>query len=314
MNAARAAAVAPTRSGDAASMYAAAAVERHAVEDATLAVRRFGSGPPVVFVHGFPTHGCTWRYLIDALASRFTCITVDLAGLGDSEWNRDTDFRFTAQARRVALLLARLNLDRCSLVAHDTGATVARLVALSEPGRIARQALINTEIPGHRPPWIPLYCIAARLPGSALSFRPLLSMQWYLRSGMGFGEFYSDKSLFDDPSRLAPYVDPVLASSRRLRGMLGYLTGIEWNVVDGLRQRHRELAGPTLLLWGEDDRTFPVSDAERMLPQFEGRARLVRVKHASLMPHEERPEAVLEALEPFLCGRWGQAPGAGMSR
>jgi pimeloyl-ACP methyl ester carboxylesterase len=82
--------------------------------------------------------------------------------------------------------------------------------------------------------------------------------------------------------------------------MLGYLTGIEWKVVDGLRERHAKLAGPTLLLWGVDDVTFPIAYAERMVPQFEGRARLARIANASLMPHEEKPAEVLAELAPFL--------------
>ena len=285
---------------DVAAFYAAAPIELHEIEDATLAVRRFGSGPALVFLHGFPTHGYTWRFLLPALAERFTCFTIDLAGLGDSRWNAKTDFRFTAQARRVNALLARLGIERCSLIAHDTGATVARLVALGDPRRVAAQVLINTEIPGHRPPWVPLYVMGARLPGASLTFRPLLGMSWYLRSGMGFGAFYSDRSLFDDPTRLGPYVDPLLASGERLRGMLGYLTGIEWKVVDSMRERHRMLAGPTLLVWGEDDVTFPVLHAERMVEQFDGRATLVRIARASLMPHEERPDVVLDAMLPFL--------------
>ena len=85
-----------------------------------------------------------------------------------------------------------------------------------------------------------------------------------------------------------------------MNGLLGYLTGIEWNVVDGLRERHAKLAGPTLLLWGQDDVTFPIAYAERMVPEFGGRARLVRIERASLMPHEERPGAVLQNLAPFL--------------
>ncbi|HXC50242.1 MAG TPA: alpha/beta hydrolase [Candidatus Limnocylindrales bacterium] len=285
---------------DPAKTYRSAAVEHHDLGDASLAVRRFGSGPALVFIHGFPTHGYTWRFLLPELAKNFTCYTVDLAGLGDSRFDARTDFRFTAQARRVAELLAKLGIERCALVAHDTGATIARLVALAEPSRVRRQALINTEIPGHRPPWIPLYCRTAKLPGAALSFRPLLSSKWYVRSGMGFGAFYSDHSLFDDPTRLGPYLDPLLSSRERMNGMLGYLTGIEWNVVDGLKERHASLQGPTLLLWGEDDVTFPVAYAERMVPEFAGRAKLVRIPRASLMPHEERPEAVLESLAPFL--------------
>ena len=37
-----------------------------------------------------------------------------------------------------------------------------------------------------------------------------------------------------------------------------------------------------------------------MATQLGGPTRFVRIPHASLMPHEERPEAVLAALLPFL--------------
>jgi pimeloyl-ACP methyl ester carboxylesterase len=117
---------------------------------------------------------------------------------------------------------------------------------------------------------------------------------------MGFREFYSDRALFDDPGRLAPYVGPLLASARRMEGMLRYLQGLTWDEVDVLRTRHAELAMPALLLWGEDDRTFPVARAEPMAKQLGGPTRFVRIPRASLMPHEERPDVVLGELVPFL--------------
>src|SRR4051812_26483636 len=121
-------------------LYASARPELHETGDASLAVRRYGSGPPLVLIHGFPTHGYTWRFLLPELSKKFTCHLVDLAGLGDSRWNANTDFRFTAQARRVGKLLDVLGIDRGALIAHDTGATIARLVALSNPSRVAAQA------------------------------------------------------------------------------------------------------------------------------------------------------------------------------
>ena len=282
------------------AFYASAELCLYPVGDATLAVRRFGSGPALVLIHGFPVHGYTWRALLPKLAERHTCFVLDLPGLGDSGWTDRTDFQFTAQARRVAALLPKLGIDRCALLAHDTGATVARLVALAEPARVAKLAIINTEIPDHRPPWIPLYGHLTRLPGAAAGFRWLLAREWFRRSGMGLGAFYSDRRLFDDPARLAPYLDPVLASKQRMWGMLGYLRGIEWHVVDDLREGHARLKAPVLLLWGEDDVTFPVALGERMASQFGAPARFVRIPRASLMPHEERPDAVLDSLLPFL--------------
>ena len=149
--------------------------ERFAIDDGTIAVRSFGSGPAVVFVHGFPVHGATWRWLLPDLAARFRCLVVDLPGLGDGGWTRATDFTFTGQARRLARLAERLGLERFGIVAHDTGGTVARHAALLTPERVDRIALINTEIPGHRPPWIPLYQRTALLPGAAACVPPPLA-------------------------------------------------------------------------------------------------------------------------------------------
>jgi len=85
-----------------------------------------------------------------------------------------------------------------------------------------------------------------------------------------------------------------------MAGMLLYLRSPEWIVVDALRARHAEIKCPVLLLWGEDDVTFPVAWAQPMASQFGGPASFVRIARTSLMPHDERPDAVLASLLPFL--------------
>ncbi|HYB99888.1 MAG TPA: alpha/beta hydrolase [Candidatus Limnocylindrales bacterium] len=282
------------------SAYAAAAMRLYPIEDATIAVREQGTGPALVFIHGYPTHGYTWRHLLPRLSQSHRCVVVDLPGLGDSRWTGSTDFRFTAQARRLCRLFETLGLERYSILAHDTGATIARVVALSHGERVARLALINTEIPGHRPPFIQLYQRIAAMPGASLTFAMPMRLKAFRKSPMGFGEFYSDPVLFDDPDNLGPYVDPLLQSRARVEGALAYLRGIEWDVVDGLREKHAQIRARTMLIWGEDDKTFPVELGEQMAAQFRPPARFVRIPNASLMPHEERPSMVLDAVVPFL--------------
>ena len=46
--------------------------------------RKAGQGPALVFLHGFPLSGEAWNKVIARLADRFTCITLDLIGLGDA--------------------------------------------------------------------------------------------------------------------------------------------------------------------------------------------------------------------------------------
>jgi hypothetical protein len=96
------------------AFYASAKLERFEIDDATIAVRRFGSGPALVLIHGFPVHGYTWRALLPRLAERHTCFVLDLPGLGDSGWSDATDFSFTGQARRLSPLLRELGIERLS--------------------------------------------------------------------------------------------------------------------------------------------------------------------------------------------------------
>ncbi len=285
------------RSSDAA-LYDAAPVERFDAGDAVLAVRRFGSGPALLLVHGFPLHGFTWRKVLPQLAPHFTCIVPDMAGKGDSEWTDRTDFDWNAHAGRLKTLADRLGLSEYAVLAQDTGGTFARCLALLDPGRVQRLVIINSEIPGHRPPWIQLYQALMRLPGSPLLFRQLLRSDLFLRSGMGFGGCFCDLDLIEGEFRerfITAYVD----SAEKTEGMRRYLVGLGWKTVDELAERHREIRMPVLLLWGEDDPTFPVARARAMASQLPECRGVVAVAGAKLLVHEEKPEAVSEAVRGF---------------
>jgi pimeloyl-ACP methyl ester carboxylesterase len=282
-----------------ATAFVNASVRRLDTGDATLAFRIFGSGPVLLMVHGFPLHGFTWRKVIPALSAGYACIAVDQAGCGDSQWNAHTDFRFPAHAQRLKQLVDHLGDLQYCILAHDTGATVGRCLGLIDAARLARMVLINTEIPGHRPPWIPLYQHLMALPGATWLFRQLLKSRLYIRSGMGFGACFADLSLLDGRFHEA-FIAPCIASSRTTQGVLLYLRGIGWDIVDGLAERHRELTMPVRLLWGEDDPTFPIERAKEMALQFRTSGGLLAIPRTKLLPHEERADVVAEAVIDFL--------------
>ena len=53
------------------------------------AYRRVGAGPDVLFVHGWPVCGATFRHLLPHLAAHLTCHLIDLPGAGDSRYAPD---------------------------------------------------------------------------------------------------------------------------------------------------------------------------------------------------------------------------------
>ena len=288
-----------TDDGEAASTYRATRPRFVDVGTAEIAYRTFGDGPPVVFLHGWPLSGFTYRKLVPRLAERFTCVVVDLPGAGDTRWREDNDFMFEGQAANLARFLERLGLGLVDVVAHDTGGTIARALALRAGERVGKLALIGTEIPGHRPPWIPLFQRLAALPGTMASFRLLMRLEPFVRSSMGFGNCFLDRSLLGGEFADA-FVRPLVESPARLDGQLRYLRGIDWALVDALAERHREIASPVLLIWGAEDRIFPVDRARSMVPQLRDCRGFHAIPGARLFVHEERPAEVAAHLLAFL--------------
>ena len=276
--------------------YKNAQVKLHKIDDAAIAVRVYGQGPALILVHGFLVHGYTWRKMLPKLAEKFTCYVLDMPGLGDSVWTAKTDFTFTAQAKRLAQLLGILAIKECSILAQDTGATICRLVAAAEPQKIRKLVIINTEMPGHRPPWIPLYMHLAKLPGANAIFRGVFASP-IARTSMGFKGFYYDAQLLNNSLR--PYLQPLIKSAKKMHGALGYLKGIEWDVVDNLISTHKNIKADTMIIWGENDKIFPVDIAEKMSKQFNANTHFIKIPKTELMPHEEKPEQVLEYVIPF---------------
>ena len=265
---------------------------------ARLPYRRFGSGPALLLVHGFPLSGFTWRKLLPELSKHYTCYALDLPGMGESEWTTATDFSFPGQGRTLKAFVDRLGLDRYSVLAQDTGGTFARYLAIEDAARVAKLALINTEIPNHRPPWIPLYQFLMRSSLTPTLFGLLSRSDLFLRSPMGFGGCFNDMRSIEGDFR-EHAIEPLIRSRQRREGMRRYLLGAQWEPVDALAHDHMRIKMPVNLIWGVDDPTFPVDLARSMVQQFPD-ARLTEIRGGRLLVHEEKPVEVARAVVDFL--------------
>ncbi len=85
----------------------------------------------------------------------------------------------------------------------------------------------------------------------------------------------------------------------RALGAPGYIEGMEANLNYDYRDRLKEIACPTLIVWGERDRVVTAKDAdvyEQLIPN----ARKVILKDTGHLPMIERPAAFNALLEEFL--------------
>lgn len=267
------------------------------VDGDRLAYRRFGRGPDVVMIHGWPLHAATYRRIVPALAKKFTLHLFDLPGTGSSlEWR--APISLSTHPRVVRTAIDRLGLDRYALLAHDSGGAIARYVA-ADDARVRGLVLEGTEIPGHHPAVIEAYARATKIPGFARVLIATMKLGFLRRSSLGFGGCFTDPKFVDgDFGDL--FVRPMTSSWRTAQGQLALIRDLDFAFLDALDAVHARIKAPVRCIWGSDDPFFPIAKARKMLSQFGGEAELVEIPGAKLFVHEDHPEAFVSHAAPFL--------------
>jgi len=98
-----------------------------------LAVHEAGSGPAVVFCHGFPELAYSWRHQVPAVAAAgFRAIAPD-----QSAPPAVTDYGLTELTGDMVGLLDALKIERAVFVGHDWGGFVAWAMPVMHPERTA---------------------------------------------------------------------------------------------------------------------------------------------------------------------------------
>ncbi|MEW5872866.1 MAG: alpha/beta fold hydrolase [Chloroflexota bacterium] len=258
------------------------------------------ANPPMLLIHGLGDEADTWRHVIPALAERFYVIAPDLPGFGRSD-QPDTAYSLDFLTASLLGLLHSLGIPKAWLVGSSLGGILAQSIALSQPERVERLALLD---------------------GSLLARRQPLSMQLLLFLVPGLGEWMY-KRLRRDPAAayasLRPYyanldglpqadqdflyqrVQERVWSDGQRRAYLSVLRSLAGSVTrlqKDLPARLAALATPTLVMWGEQDQINPIENAHA-LAQAQPSARLVTLADCGHLPHQERPQETLAALLDF---------------
>jgi haloacetate dehalogenase len=118
-----------------------------ATRDSSIHARIGGTGPPLLFLHGFPETHLMWRDVAPRLARDFTIICADLRGQGDSSClesdKQHNPYSKRAMAGELVEAMGRLGFERFAVAGHDRGGRVAYRMAFDHPDSVERLAVLD---------------------------------------------------------------------------------------------------------------------------------------------------------------------------
>ncbi len=260
----------------------------------------WGSGPPLVFVHGVSDCARSFVLPIARLAEHFRCIAYNLPdGRGDGA--RLRRYRHADLIEDLWALLDHLALDRAYLLGASFGSTIALEAARARPERVPRLILQGglAQRRLKRAEWA-LAWVGRFLPGR-LAGAPLREKVLRLANGREFEgrppEAWRYFLECTGRGRIAAFAH----QGRWLHGL-------------DLRPTLPEVRQPVLLVCGDRDRVVPPAFTDVLLQGLPNVGRTV-IEGAGHVPNHTHPEALAEVVRRFLtpmacAGAEGGACGA----
>lgn len=277
-----------------------------------------GSGKPIFLLHGIGSWSYNWQHNIQPLSQYYRVICVDAKGYGFSQAPPppETVGHQVAELAQIIQALADLPV---TLVAESLGALTALAVAQTSPSLIERLVLINVPIfPQKLPSWgmqglsfLPLSLVHWVDQGRLLPvFAPLLRALFRsVRQEVVFDPTQVIEADLDAliypylkfPGRLTQFVADLQLAAAEINKVHHH----QPNWISTIQQNLDQVICPTLILWSDCDRWFPVADGERLHHQLPN-AQFQVIPNCGHVASSGNPSAVNAAILDFLMANsWG---------
>jgi pimeloyl-ACP methyl ester carboxylesterase len=253
-------------------------------------------GLPVLLIHGYGALIEHWRPVMRPIARQHTLCAMDLYFFGYSARPaiRPSKELWAAQA---ATVIENILSGPAVVVGHSMGGIAAIQLAHDYPQLVKGLVLVNSSgmlNPDQPPSNLDQFLFSMT---SAPFFGEMLANvfgnQWGARQGLRSAYYRKERvtdelvELFSKPLRQSGGASSYLAVTRSFNNFL-------------LDVKLGAITAPSLIIWGEEDRSIPPALAtlfkQRMLPQAE----IQIIPESGHCPFDETPEAFCDTLLPWL--------------
>jgi len=247
-----------------------------------------GEGEVIVLIHGTASSLHTWDHWTETLAGHYRVIRMDLTGFGLTGPDHLARYEVSDDVRFIKGFLDALDIDQAHFAGSSLGGRIAWQYALEYPNEVQTLALLNS-LGYPQEKWPPPIQMAQWpvLDELMTHFSPKFMYE------IGLKDVYYDKALVNDELveryyEISRYPGNLAAFPARVKARL-----------DKDASLIKQIAAPTLIMWGEEDLYFPVESAYRFGKDIDG-SDLVIYPEIGHLPMEEDAERSVKDYLAFL--------------
>jgi pimeloyl-ACP methyl ester carboxylesterase len=250
-----------------------------------------GSGYPVLFIHGIPTSSQLWDGVVQKMRDSFTCLAVDLPGLGKTPRASSGLRQLETLAEKIEQIRVENNIEKWHVVGHDAGSAIAVHYAHRYQARVDRLALLSPAVFPELKPFHLFRIVRSPVIGELLA--PAVNTIFWrvaMRQALAPRRLELNDTVEDFH---APFSGPF--GAWRLMSILRW--GNPAEVLASMPAMLPQLKVPTLIFQGSRDKAVPEHFAQRacaLIPQ----SKIVMVDSGHFIPLNN-PEVVAAELLRF---------------
>lgn len=255
----------------------------------------YGSGDPILALHGFGASLYSWRKLKGQLPGH-KLILIDLRGAGKSPKPHDKHYSIHDQANLIYEFILEHDLKNLTLMGNSYGGAISLIVAIrlceQNPGLLSKLILIDS---GGYNKLLPWYLKLLRTPVLGWLALHILSPSQSAETVLKIA-YYNDRLITKE--QIAAYAEPIGSPGGRY-ALLQTAKGIIPKDIDRIIAKFPSISVPTLILWGLDDRVVPL-EIGKMLHEAIPGSRLETISECGHVPQEEKPAETICHISEFL--------------
>jgi abhydrolase domain-containing protein 6 len=239
-----------------------------------------GGGPPVLLVHGIAASRCDWSSLGPVLADHgYRACSLDLLGHGESAKPEDPrNYHILSLVEHFSAWVESLDLEEAAvLVGHSLGGYISLAYAYTHPEMVRGMVLIDPFYsPNQLSPFLRLVRRRPQLGEKVIRITP----EWIINMVMGWDSNRKENFSQSDRQQIAN-------DYKRASPHIVYIT----QSVPDLTPNLSRITTPTLVIWGDEDRTLNPASFNRLVRSLpDARAQIM---HGSgHQPHIGKPRVL----------------------